>query len=95
MKHTLSRSIGSLVIARQNEICDELLYLSRRAFTSAPVFSKPIIHQGRTLSDLEMHQGSDKHKYTRGDVMIRGLWYRQFDAIIDVKLGDSDADTYK
>ena len=28
-------------------------------------------------------------------MIIRVLWYRQFDAIIDVKLGDADADTYK
>ena len=27
--------------------------------------------------------------------MIRGLWDRQVDAIIDVKLGDADGDTYK
>ena len=27
--------------------------------------------------------------------MVRGLWGRQFDAIIDVKLGDADADSYK
>ena len=27
--------------------------------------------------------------------MIRGLWDRQVDAIIDAKLGDADADTYK
>ena len=27
--------------------------------------------------------------------MIRGLWDRQVDAIIDVKLGDADVDTYK
>ena len=27
--------------------------------------------------------------------MIQGLWYRQVDSIIDVKLGDADADTYK
>ena len=27
--------------------------------------------------------------------MIQGLWDRQVDAIIDVKLGDSDAETYK
>ena len=27
--------------------------------------------------------------------MIRSLWDRQFNAIIDVKLGDTDADTYK
>ena len=31
----------------------------------------------------------------RGDVMIRYLWDRQVDAIIDVKLRDADADTYK
>ena len=27
--------------------------------------------------------------------MIRGLWDCQFEAIIDVKLGDTDADSYK
>ena len=27
--------------------------------------------------------------------MIKGLWDSQVDAIIDVKLGDADADTYK
>ena len=34
-------------------------------------------------------------KETRVDVMIQGLWYRQADAIIDVKLGESDTDSYK
>ena len=32
---------------------------------------------------------------TRGDVLIRGLWDRQTDAIIDVKIGNADADTYR
>ena len=27
--------------------------------------------------------------------MVRGLWDYQFDAFIDVKLGDVDADSYK
>ena len=44
---------------------------------------------------LEIRQGSYKHKDTRGDVMIQGLWDRQVDAILDVKLGYSDTDTYK
>ena len=57
--------------------------------------NKPIIYQGRTRSKLEIRQGSDKHNTTRGDVMIRGLWDRQVDAIIDIKLGDVDVDTYK
>ena len=42
-----------------------------------------------------MRQGSYKDKETRGDVMIPGLWYRQVNDIIGVKLGDADADTYK
>ena len=43
----------------------------------------------------EKHQGGEKHKDTRLDVMIKGLWDRQVEAIIDVKLGYADADTYK
>ena len=27
--------------------------------------------------------------------MVRGLWDRQVDAIIDVKIGDADSDMYK
>ena len=32
---------------------------------------------------------------TRGDVLIWGLWESQTDAIIGVRFGDSDADTYR
>ena len=31
----------------------------------------------------------------RGDVIIQGLWDRQVDAIIDVKLGNYDTEMYK
>ena len=31
----------------------------------------------------------------RGDVIIQGLWDWQVKSIIDVKLGDADADSYK
>ena len=73
MTHTLSCSIGSLVIARHKKIRDKLLYMSRRTFILAYVRAKPLIHQGRTRSDLEIRQGSDKHKNTMGEVMICGL----------------------
>ena len=94
MTHTLSYIIGGLVIACHNKICDKLIYLSWRAFTSASVRTKPLIHQGRTRSELEICHGSDNHKDTRGDLMIRYLWYRQVDDIVDFKLDDADADTY-
>ena len=39
--HTLSCSTGGLIIVRHNAICDELLYISQRAFTSAFVRPNP------------------------------------------------------
>ena len=48
--HTLSYSIGGLVIAHHKKIRDKLLFLSRRAFTSAYVCAEPLIHQGLTRS---------------------------------------------
>ena len=95
MTHTLSYNIFGLVIARHNKIRDELIYLSQRVFTSAYVRAEPLIYQGRTRSELGIHQGSYKHTDKRGDTMIRGLWDFQVDAIIDVKLEESNADTYK
>ena len=93
MTHAPSCSIGGLVIARHNEIFDELLYLYPHAFTSAYVCAETLMHQGHTRSKQYILQGSDKQKNTRGDVMTRGLWDRQVDAIIGVKIGEADADT--
>ena len=95
VNHTLSCSTDGLVNARHNKIRDKIFYLSQRAFTSASVRAEPLIHHGHTISDQEIRQGSDKDKEMRGDVMVRGLWDRQVDTIIDVKLGDADADSYK
>ena len=44
---------------------------------------------------MDILQGSDKDKETRGDVMIQVLWDRQADAIISIKLGDAEANYYK
>ena len=93
--HALSCIIGNLVIVHHNKIRDEIIYLYGRAFTSASIRVKPLIHQGRTISELKIRQGSDKHKDTRGDVIFRGLCDPQVDAIIDVNICDADTDMYK
>ena len=95
MTNTLRFSTGGLVIARHNEICEKLLYLSRRDFTPASIRAEPLIHQGRTRSEKEIRQVSDKDRETWGGVMVQGLWDCQFDTIINVKIGDSDEDLYK
>ena len=61
----------------------------------ASVHAKTLIHQGRIRSELDIRQGSDNHNNMRGDVMIQCLWDSQVDDIIDFKIGDADADTYK
>ena len=68
--HALSCSTGSLVIARHKKIRDKLLYLSQRAFTSASVRDKPLIHQSRTRPEQEIRQVGDNDKETRGGVMV-------------------------
>ena len=49
--HILSWSIG-LVIAYNNKMREEPLYISWRAFTSASVHAKPLIQQGRIRSEI-------------------------------------------
>ena len=93
--HALRCSIGGLVIACHSEICEKILYLSSPAFTPPLIHAKPLIHQGRTRSEQDIRQGSDKYKETRGDVMILFLGDQKVETIIDVKLGDADTDYYK
>ena len=84
--HAIICITGGLVITLHNNICDEILYLSRIDFTPAPVRSEPLIHQVCTRSEQEICQGNDKYKEKWGDVMIWVLWDRKVEAIIDVKL---------
>ena len=95
MTHTLICSKYGLVIARHNEVREKLLYLARQAFYPSLVRLEPLIHQGRTISERNIRQGSGREKETKEDVMTQGLWYRQADAIVDVKFGDADTDSYK
>ena len=44
--HALRCSTGGLIIAHHNKIREKLFYLSRRAFTSEYVCTKPLIRQG-------------------------------------------------
>ena len=76
------------------KVRDKLLYLAWRALPSSYVSGKPLIHQGRRISEREIRQGSDILE-TRGDVLISGLWYRQTGAIINFKLSNDDTDTYR
>ena len=93
--HTLSCSKGGMVIARHNEVRDEIIYLAQRAFNSESVHVELLILQGHNRSERGVCQGINKYNETRGDAMIQGLLDRQAEAIIDIKIGDADAYSYK
>ena len=63
-------------------------------FPSEALCGKPLVHQGRSRSERDICQGSYILE-TRDDVLIQGLWNRQTDTIIDVKLNNAVTDTYK
>ena len=66
-----------------------------KKINSEKTVSQFYIHQDRTIYEQEIRQGSDKHQDPWGGMMVCSLWYHQVNTIIDVKLGDADANTYK
>ena len=94
LRHILKYCKGCLVIAQHDEVRDGLLYIYRRAFPSNCICSKPLIHQGCIRSEVGARKKSDILK-TRDDVLIWGLWEQHTDVIIDVKIVDVNADSYR
>ena len=73
---------------------NQLLYLAQQAFPSNIILSEPLIHQGCSRPEEELRQGRGGLD-TKGDVFIQGWWEIQTNAIIGVRFGYADADTYK
>jgi hypothetical protein len=100
LQHALSCKKGGLVIFRHNEIRDELVYLAGKALTPSAIRNEPLIHTGRiadvtrpcpTSSTSSPAAGEDD----RGDILLRGFWARGTDCIVDVRVTDTDAKSYR
>ncbi len=100
VRHVLSCMKDGLMIPRHNEIQDELSNLASEALFPSAVCNEPRIHISRPVekkTDLETpsHPVSRNLRKSlseeRGDVLIRGLWARGTDCIIDVHVTDTDA----
>lgn len=99
--HALDCPNGGLIIARHNELRDELCDLAVRAIGRPAVRDEPLIHPSRpaaqpTASDKSAHpvQCNRRKQFDnddRGDVLIRGLWARGTDCILDIRVTDTDA----
>ena len=93
MRHTLSRSNGGLIIARNNDIREKIIQLYRQALYPQWVRGESITHQGRRRSEEGVHHGSIIPE-TLGDVLIRDLWEIQMDTTIGIRFRDADTETY-
>jgi hypothetical protein len=99
VRHALECKKGSLVISRHDEIQDELIELASKAFSPSKVCDEPTslkCRNSEVKSDEESNENSVKRLFRnqrnedRGDILIRGLWERGTDAIIDVRVTDVD-----
>ena len=77
------------IVARHDEVTNELISMCTMAFKQSAVQAEPQIQTGSStnaLSDsLEAVDTSD-----RGDVLCRGLWSNGQDAILDIRVTDTD-----
>ena len=84
------------MIARHNEVRDEIAHLATCAFSPNAVRDEPYInisHDRTTSSEREKGEETEQDGRApptevddRGDVLIRGFWERATDCIIDVKI---------
>ena len=100
LQHALGCKKGGLVIFRHNEIRDELVYLAGKALTPSAIRDEPLIHTGRKAENVNTcpaSQASDKpsSEDERGDILLRGFWERGTDCIVDVRVTDTDAKSYR
>jgi len=100
VRHALECKKGGLVILRHDEIRNELSDLASKALIPSAVRDEPLIHTSRPAVQMPELDPSTPavsrnfHKNRgedRGDVLIRGLWDRGTDCIIDVRVTDLDA----
>ena len=93
MRHTLICRNGGLVIACPNDVRDNIIYLSRQAFSTNCVNGEPLIHLVIHIYEEDVRHGGSIPK-TWGDMSIWGLLENQTEAIIDVMFGDENVDTW-
>ena len=101
VQHALDCKSGGLIIQRHNEIGSELMEWASKALSPSSVRVEPLIHLDSTPEpedEAKATTGAKPNHNTdhaandgkRGDILIRGLFQRGTDCIIDVRVTDLD-----
>lgn len=100
VQHALDCKKGGLITQRHNEIAGELMDWAKKATTPTAVRDEPLIHPvskpaqkdaaKNPPDDANPSSDQDTKDGERGDILIRGLFQRGSDCIIDVRVTDLD-----
>ena len=83
LSHALSCRRGGLIIKRHNEVRDTVGDLS--ALVWSPVNQEPIVKEANLQDNIPA---------LRADLAVRGVWERQTEALFDIRVVDTDAQSY-
>ena len=99
--HALQCKKGGLVILRHNEVRDEIAALAAAALTPSAVRTEPLITPTPNTAapyappPLDADPAAPIATVERGDLLLRGFFERSTDCIIDVRVQDLDAPSYR
>jgi hypothetical protein len=104
INHALKCKYGGLIILRHDEVTRELIELGTMALRPAAVRDKPLITPVPKQHPTQTNNPNSKNNPTvddpsndgdRGDILFRGLWKNQHEAMVDIRVTDTDANAYK
>eukprot|EP00978_Attheya_sp_CCMP212_P037221 scaffold174009_cov63-Attheya_sp.AAC.1 len=100
--HALNCKKGGLVIARHNEVKDELEFLATLATLPNAVRNEPFIFPGRAANgegNCESNscphvQSSTNNEGDRGNLLLHGIWEQQIHCVVDIRMANVDLGSY-
>ena len=110
MRHALQCKTGGLITVRHDEIAGELMDWAAKALTNSAVKPEPYIQLDHIAAKNSAKQPQPKKQTNnpptmppdlqptkdgeRGDIVIRGLFQRGLESIVDVRVTDTDANQH-
>ena len=98
-EHWLSCKKGGLVSIRHDNVRNEVDALAGQALTTGKITYEPSISYGRNLTagqpEVPQGTGNQLGAEARGDVLVHGLWERGSGCVLDIRITDTDAHSYK
>lgn len=100
LQHALGCKKGGLLIFRHNKIQDELVQLAGKALTPSAIRDEPLIRPCRATEKVKTCPATSTSakpatEDDRGDILLWGFWACGTDCIVDVRVTDTDAKSYR